>query len=255
MGVTAHAYLSIVLWYLGYPDQALKRNNEARELASKLSFPFSLAFAHCHAAMLHSYRREAPVGQAQAETAIELSREHGFPSWLTYGTMMRGWALVEHGKLEEGVSRIREALTSWQRPGVQLAQSLFLGVLAKGKAGVGDVEEAQSILTDTFAYVAKSHEEFFAPELHRLMGEVSLQQSPNNALDAEFSFQKALEVSRRQEAKSLELRAAMSLARLWHQQGKSNEAHQLLAPIYDWFTEGFDTPDLKDAKVLLAELA
>ena len=244
-----------VLWYLGYPDQALRRVQESVSLGREHAHPFSLAHAQCHAAWIHQLRGEARTGQEYAEAAITLSIENGFPNWISLGNILYGWALNLQGITEEGNARIREGMAGWQATGARLFQSFSLNLLAQGCRQVGRLEESQSVLDEALSYITKSSERFNEAELHRLQGELLLHQTQDNVPEAEGAFQKAIEVARRQEAKSLELRAATSLAQVWQQQGKESEAHQLLAPVYNWFTEGFDTQDLKDAKALLAALA
>jgi predicted ATPase len=262
--------IAIVLWNLGYADQALNRIHQALSLARELSHPFSLAFALCLAAWLHQYRREGQATQEWAEASITLSTEQGFPFWLAQGTCWRGWALAEQGQGEEGIKQLRQGLTAWRATGTEVARTHFLALLAEAYSQVGQTEEGLTVLTEALAMMDKTGERMYEAELYRLKGELTLQsqgkskqakasqgkskvQSPES--EAEECFRKALDVARRQSAKSLELRAVMSLVRLWQQQGKREEAHKMLAEIYGWFTEGFDTKDLQEAKTLLEELS
>ena len=243
------------LWYLGYPDQALKSSHEALTLAHELSHPFSLAFALDYAAVLHQCRREGHAVQDRAEAAIALSTEQGFPVWLSQGTIFRGWALVERKQVEEGISQIREGLAAMQTTGSELWGSQHLALLAEAYEKAAQVENGLSTVAEALAFAESTEKRFYEAQLYRLKGELLLQQSPDNATETEASFQQAIEIAQKQAAKSWELRAATSLARLWQGQGKRAEARDLLAPVYNWFTEGFETADLKDAKALLAQLS
>ena len=245
---------SAVLWLLGYPDQALKRSHEALTLAHALSHPFSLAFALTYTARLHQFRREGHAVQDRAEALIVLSTEQGFPVWLAWGTIFRGWALAQQGQGAQGLSQISEGLAAWQATGTEFFQSHFLAFLAETYGKDAQVEEGLRAVVEGLAFVERTKERLYEAELYRLQGELLLQQSEHSAPAATVSFQKAIDIARQQQAKSWELRAATSLARLWQQQGKIGEARELLAPVYEWFTEGFDTADLKDAKALVEDL-
>jgi len=270
------------LWLLGYPDQAQERIRGALALAQELSHPFSLVYALFYAASLHRFRREVQAAQERAEALIALSREQGFLYRLTFGTILRGWATVEQGQGEEGITQIRQGLAAFQATGAGVVRPYFLALLAEAYGKVGQGEKGLSVLAEAFAVVDRTGERLYEAELYRLKGELSLQSrqvedKPKTSQDksavrspesedtdprplapdpqAEACFHKAIEIARRQSAKSLELRAVMSLSRLWQQQGKKDEARQMLAEIYGWFTEGFDTADLQEAKALLQELA
>ncbi len=185
---------------------------------------------------------------------MALSTEQGFPVFLAQGAISRGWALAAQGHGVEGLSQIREGLAALQATGTEFLRSHFLALLAEAYGKAAQVEEGLSTVAKGLAFVERTEERFYEAELYRLRGELLFQQSPDNATEAAACFHRALDVSRNQAAKSWELRAATSLARLWQQQGKMAEARELLAPVYGWFTEGFDTADLKDAKGLLEEL-
>ncbi len=257
-GVDCLSHAALVLRNLGYPEQALKRSHEALSLAQELSHPFSLAFALNLAAILHQFRREGQAVRERAEAVITLSTEQGFAFFLAWGTMMQGWTLAEQGQVEEGIAQIREGLAASRATGSELWRSYWLALLAEMQGKVGQTEKGLRVVEEALAIAERTEESFYEAELYRLKGELTLQcnvQSPESrAKEAEECFQKAIDIARRQEAKSWELRAATSLARLWQQQGKTVEARNILAPVYNWFTEGFDTQDLKDAKALLAEL-
>ncbi|MBI3756512.1 MAG: AAA family ATPase [Deltaproteobacteria bacterium] len=255
-GVVCLCYATAVLWLLGYADQALQRSHGTLTLAQKLSHPYSLVYALSWAAVLHLFRQEVQATQEWAEAAIALSTEHGFPHWLASGTMWRGWALAEQGRGEEGITQIRQGLAAYRAMGAEQAVPYFLALLAEAYGKVGQAEEGLSTLSEALMLVNKTGARWYEAELYRLKGELLLAQEGlrEKTEEAEECFLRAIAVARKQEAKSLELRAVMSLGRLWQQQGKKDEACQMLAEIYNWFTEGFDTKDLQDAKALLEEL-
>jgi predicted ATPase len=254
-GVACQALAGWPIWVLGYPDQALQSINEALTLAQELAHPFSLTIALNIAAVVHQFRREAQAVQERAEATMTLSTEQGFPLWLAYGTILRGWALTAQGEGAEGIAQMRQGLVAHRATGAEVYRPYFLVLLAEAYGEVEQPEEGLTVLVEALAIVDNTGECNWEAELHRRKGELLLMQQGQKVGNAEECFQKALDVARRQQAKSLELRAAMSLSRLWQQQGKQEEAHQLLTEIYRWFTEGFDTPDLKDAKALLEELS
>jgi predicted ATPase len=238
-----------VLWYLGYPDQALARGHEALILARELSHPFSLAYVLLWIAVLYNLRQEIQETQELADAVTGLSTERGFPYWSTQGTILQGWALAAQGQRAEGMAQIQQGLVALRATGTEVLRPYYLGLLANEFGKMGQVREGLALLDEALALVHKTGERWPEAGLHRLKGELLL--SADNHTEAEGCFHLALEVARRQQAKSWELRAAMSLSRLWQQQGKRDEARALLAPIYDWFTEGFDTADLQEAKALL----
>jgi TOMM system kinase/cyclase fusion protein len=251
-GVMHRSYTSYVLWWLGYPSQALQRSDEMRMLAQELAHPLSVAYALGTASSLHQLRREAQATQERAEAAMALSREQGFPYWLGIGTIRRGWALAAQGQGAEGVEQIRQGLAVWRATGADLNRPWFLALLAEACGRAGAAEEGLTAVAEALTAVHTKANRVCEAELYRLKGELLLALSPGNIAEAESCFQQALNIARRQEAKSLELRAALSLSRLWQQQGQWAEARELLAPVYGWFTEGFDTADLQEAQALLA---
>jgi predicted ATPase len=262
-GMFCLSYAAWTLWFLGYPDQALKKSHEALVLARELSHPHSLAIVLNHGAWVHHHRREEHGAKEQAEAAIALSTEHGFAQRVAVGTMLRGWALAEQEQGEEGIAQIRQGLTAYRATGAELMRPYFLALLTEAYGKMEQPEEGLTALAEALATVDKTGERWWEAELYRLKGELTLRQAGSRLQavggrekteEAEECFVKAIEVAQKQQAKSLELRAVMSLARLWQQQGKRAEAHQLLSEIYNWFTEGFDTKDLQEAKALLDEL-
>jgi class 3 adenylate cyclase/predicted ATPase len=268
------------LWHLGYAEQALKSSSTALTLARELSHPHSLALALHYAAWLHQYRREGPATQERAEELIALSSEQGFPFLGAWGTMYRGWALAQQGQAEEGMAQIRQGLAAARATGAGVGWPYWLALLAELYGKAGQVEEGLPLLAEALTMVDKTGERFYEAELYRLKGQLTLQSKvpspqsqdsahhnvsiaetgmvggahPTRESEAEGCFRKAVEIAQQQRAKSLELRAVISLSRLWQQQGKKEEAHMMLTEIYGWFTEGFDTKDLQEAKTLLEEL-
>jgi class 3 adenylate cyclase/predicted ATPase len=254
-GVDCRDYTAWALWMLGYPDQAVARIHEALPMAQELSHPFTLAATLILAAILDQFCREVDTVQARAAAAVALSTEHGFPYFLAVGTILRGWTLAIQGQGEAGMAQMRQGLAAWRATGAEFARPYFVALLAEAYGQDGQVEEGLAVLAEALAAVHATEERWWEAELHRLKGELLWQQGTGQtSLEAEASFHQALEIARRQQAKSLELRAATSLSRLWQRQGKRQEAHDLLAPVYNWFTEGFDTADLQRAKALLDEL-
>ncbi|MGH8064302.1 MAG: AAA family ATPase [Candidatus Entotheonellia bacterium] len=247
--------VSWALWMLGYSEQALTRSREACALAQQLSHPYSLTYALVFASALSMFRREAQRVQEQAEAAIVLAREQGFARWLAVGMGWRGWALAEQGALQEGLAQLRQA------PAMGLSQQPLRLAEIYGKAG--QAEAGLRVLTEALTAVSKNGERRFEAELYRLQGELLLMQSTGTGgsptapaeVEAETCFHRAIDVARSQHAKSFELRAAMGLSRLWQRQGKRPEARAMLAMVYGWFAEGFDTPDLQEAKALLEALS
>ena len=257
-GVFSLTYASHTLWLRGYPDQALMRSRQALELAQDLSHPFSLALAHCYAAMLHQFHREPRLVQQQAEAAMHLCTDQGFTYYLAWATLLWGWALTAQSAEranEEALAQIRQGFTDLLATGAGIRETYYRALLAEVVWSRGDSDTGQQLVAEACAVVQRTEERYWEAELYRLQGALPGRRAERPQWEGrEASLLRALEVARRQHAKSLELRAAMSLGRLWQQQGKRDEARALLAPIYGWFTEGFDTTDLQEAKALLEEL-
>ena len=252
------AHLAYVLWLLGYPEQALQRGREALTLAQAQEPLHSFTLAHVSnlIAVVHHLRREERLARERAEAARRLSIEHGFAGELGKGTILRGWALVVQGN-GEGLIQMRQGLAAYQATGAELWRPYYLALLAEAYGKGGQLAQGLCLLTEALALIDSSGENWWEAELHRLRGKLLLGQegASRNVAEAEQCFQQALAVAQQQQAKSLALRAAMSLSRLWQAHGKRTAAHQILAEIYGWFTEGFDTADLQVARVLLAGLA
>ncbi len=253
-GVACGAFAAMTLWLLGYPEQAVAHLREALALAHALSHPFSLAFARCLAATVYQLRRDVVTVHEHAEAAVALSTEQGFTQWVAMGTSLRGWALALQDRGEEGMTQVRQGIAVWRATGAALLVPYFCTWLADVYDHLGYMEDGLQALAEAHTLIEQHGECWWEAEICRLRGVLLLRQTGTSQAEAEAWLQRALDVARRQEAKSLELRAVMSLSRLWQQQGKRNEAHALLAPIYGWFTEGFDTADLQEAKALLEAL-
>jgi predicted ATPase len=252
-GVACRIYAAVTLWLLGYPEQALARLHETLALAHALSHPYSQAFAWCEAAVVSQCRRDVSTAHEQAEAAVALATTQGFPLYAAQGTIVRGWALAMQGQGEAGMAQVRQGIAAFRATGAALFVPYFCTVLADVCDHLGHPEDGLQALAEADTLVEQQEEHWWEAEVSRLRGVLLLRQTMPQQEEAEAWLRRALDVSRRQEAKSLELRAVMSLSRLW-QQGKQVEARALLAPIYGWFIEGFDTADLQEAKALLAAL-
>jgi predicted ATPase len=293
--VACLCFLAQTLWYLGYPAQAFARIQEALSLVQELaSRPHSWAGALCNVAWLHQHCCDVRVTQVQAEAVIALATEQGFAPVLAIGHICRGWALAEQSQLEAGLTEMREALAAYRATEANNLMPYHLALLGEVYGKAGQIDNGLAALTEALEIVTRTGERQREAELYRLKGELTLVQSrvqglaasvtmsskrrarrvgiahhdvhmseagtvggahPTREAEAEACFWKAIEVARKQQAKSLELRAVMSLSRLWLRQGKKRNARQMLATIYGWFTEGFDTADLQEAKALLDDLA
>ena len=256
------------VWLLGYPEQSLVWAREAASHARRMSHPLSLAFGLTMGAIQFQYRREVEAAHEYIDEAIRLSDEHGFATWRTWGMSLHGWVLAEQGLVNEGATQIIESLSASRAQGTGLLHPYFLTLLAEIYGGMGRIAEGLGTLEKAMALAEQNEEGYWEAEMVRIQGEL-LQMLADKKLVAdeitemqgkfmedspESCFLKAIEIARKQEARSLELRATMSLGRLWASQGKRKEARAMLDEIYGWFTEGFDTADLQEARVLLDEL-
>jgi predicted ATPase len=248
-GVCGLRHAAMTLWLLGYPDQALKRSREALTLARELSHPYSLAHALFWAAWVHQQRGERQAVDERIEATITLATGQGLTRWIRQGAVLQGWLLGQHGKGQEGILKMRQGTLG------RGDQSYYAALLAEAYGKEGQTEDGLGVISEELVRANKTGERFYDAELSRIKGELLLEQTVRDEGQAETCFQQAIEVARSQTAKSLELRAVMSLSRLWQRQGKKEEARALLAEVYRWFTEGFDTADLKAAKALLEELS
>jgi predicted ATPase/DNA-binding winged helix-turn-helix (wHTH) protein len=270
-GVALPCYAAWVLWYLGQPDRALERMLEALKLAQSVSDPHGLAHAYYSASNLYHLRREERLAREYADKAIDVATAHGMSMYQAMATVTGGWALVEEGRLEEAIEQLRQALTTHKATGARVARPHFLALLAAALSEAHQVDEGRRIIDESLSLALQNAEFCYLAELYRVKGEILLKQADVPGLspattpgagfeaphvtEAEACFQKSIEVARQQQAKSWELRAAMSLARLYKERDKREEGRVVLAQIYDQFTEGFDTLDLREARALLNELS
>jgi predicted ATPase len=261
---------------LGYPDQALRRSRDALTLAQEQAHPFTLALTLGTVAVLQQLRREGEATLEHAKASLVLATEHGFPYLRTIGTVREGWGLTTVGRVEEGLGQMRQGLDALRATGTELLRPYHLALLAEAYGSCGQIEAGLRALEEAMVAADQHAERFYEAELHRLQGELLLRKlvgmradlAPSEIqqrhiageaagdqaplqIEAEACFQRALDIARRQGAKSLELRAAMSRYRLWNQRGNGAEARQRLAEVYAWFTEGFETVDLREARGLL----
>jgi predicted ATPase len=248
------SYMSWIQWWLGYPDQALKSCNEAVESAQALLHPHSMAFAAGYASMVRGLRGELNAVQELAEHQCAISLEHGLTDFLAAARGTRGRMMVIQGH-EEGILQLEHCLASGRVTGLKMVQPSWLCLLADAYIRVDRFVDGLDALTEALTIADENDDRYYEPETYRLKGELLLKQNHRNTAEAKNCFRRAVEIARNQSAKSFELRATMSLARLLREQGNANEARAMLADIYGWFTEGFDTADLKDAKALLDELS
>jgi predicted ATPase len=254
MGVFCPAWASHPLWHLGYADRGLARSRQALDLAAELAHPFTLAVALDYAAIVHQFRREADIAYERAEAAIAICTEQKFAYYFGWAMVIKGWALAAQGRGDEGIATIHQGLDTLRATGAKRSLPYYLALLADAYGQNDQTAEGLRVLAEALAEAQNIGEPWWEAELHRLKGALLLATSMQNVTEAEVCFRQALHIARRQQSKALELRTATSLSRLWQQQEKQEEAHQLLAEVYGWFTEGFDTVDLKEAKTLLEAL-
>jgi predicted ATPase len=254
-------YRSLVLWALGYPDIALADTGIALSYARETSRAASLMRAMSLACLFQVISGNYAIAKAQSDEMILVAEEvvpeeEGSNYWTTSGMLRRAWFLALTGKTSDAVGIFTSAIDEWRSVGITtLSLAVWLSHLARACGKIGRFDDALSHIGEAITVVETSNETWYEAEVNRVGGEIALMSPERDAAKAEAYFERALVVARKQQAKSFELRAAMSLARLWRDQGKRDEARDLLAPIYGWFTEGFDTLDLKQAKALLDELA
>ena len=254
LGLFSRIWATHLTWHEGYMDRAYAGAEETLGIARGLSHPFTQVIILAYATMLHQFRRDIDGLEQLAEATITLSSEHGFLYYLGWAEVLRGWSRATKGAHEEGIADIRRGIQTLQKTaGVRLPY--YRGLLAEVCRCHGLLDEALQSLTDAFAEVRESEEHWCEADLHRLNGELFLSQGMNRGTDAEGCFRRAIGIARHQRAKALELRAVVSLGRLWRDQGRRTKARRLVAEVYEWFTEGFETADLRDAKELLHELS
>jgi predicted ATPase len=248
------AFTTLALWYLGYPEQSLHRLHEALRAARALDHPLSLCLLLRHAPLHQRFYRDLRAVRERTEELRTVATGQGYATEGAYATMMEGWLLAMNGEVEEGITQLHQGLAAYQETGGAVWRPIYLSMLAEAYSKGGQPAEALRSVDEALALVNATGERVYEAEIHRLRGDLLLQLSWDDVAEAESCFHKALDIARNQQAKSLELRAAMSLARLRQQQDRREEARELLVPIYGWFTEGFDTADLQDAKALLEAL-
>jgi predicted ATPase len=270
-GVGSLSISAQLLWMLGYPAQALKRSQLAQQLAQIIVHPTSLALALGVAGQLYELRREAQSVQERADAVLHLAATHEMPYWTAFGTALRGWALSQQGEHECGLQLLQDGMVALRATGATILLPSFLPRLADAYSQCKRPQEGLAVLTEALENIERTCARWYESDVYRLKGELTLQskaslgqveyksQTNQSASkveqEAEAYFLKAIAIAQHQQAKSFELRATVSLARLWQQQGKRAEAHHMLSEIYNWFTEGFDTKDLQEAKGLLEELS
>ena len=252
--MTCLGFMALILLWQGYPERALARSREALAAAHELDHPHTTCLALDHRCWLHHDRDEPRLVLERAATLMTVAADQGLPSWLADGTGVHGWALAATGEVAAGVAGMRQCLAAKRASGVLLSRPPFLGMLAEACIRAGDPSEALVLLAEALTIVEGADGRCLEAELHRLGGEALLRNPVADRAGAEACFLKAIEVAREQGARWWELRAAVSLARLWADRGERRTAHDLLVPVYGWFTEGFDTSDLRNAKGLLDEL-
>lgn len=253
-GVLGMATEAHNLWCLGYSDQARQRSREAITLAQDLAHPFSQAIAMAYAAMLHQFCREDVEAQALAEATLALATRHEVTYYRAWAGILLRWTQAWQRPTADHIAEVRQALDDFQATGAGLRWPYYLSLLAEIYGKAGHYEAGLAVLAEALATSEKTKERWWDAELHRLRGELLLAQGVDEQ-EVEVPFKEALEVARQQQARSLELRAAMSMSRLWHKHGQIDRARQLLSSVYGWFTEGFDTPDLQTAQALLIALS
>jgi len=254
IGVRAFVILSWALWHRGYPDQSARAADRALAYSRQLGHAHTLSHAFWFAGLAAVFARDAATACARGNDCGALANEHGFPHWAAYGRILQGWADAQRGEATTGIASIRVGIAAREPAGTRLLTPLLLALLAEALALAGKIEEGLAALDDALAKAAVSGVRGWDAEIHRLYGELTGRLAYPDPAKAEDSFRTALAIAREQGTRGYELRAATGLARLWREQGRRGEARDLLAPLYGWFTEGFDTADLKEAKQLLDEL-
>jgi class 3 adenylate cyclase/predicted ATPase len=256
---SARSSLAQVLWLLGHVDQSLECSEENLASLRSLMHPYSIAFGLDLAAFLRQYRGDAAATRVLANEALELSEGHSLPLIGAMATVLKGWVLTQEGELEEGMAQMGRGLTAQLATGAELVRPYWLSLIAEPCHRTGAARAGLALLEEAEAAIEQTQERYWEAEIHRLRGRLLLATSeraaPEAARAAEACYRRALDVSRRQGARSLELRAAVSLSQLWQAEGREREARELLAPLYEWFSEGRETPDLRVAAALLARLA
>ena len=257
LSIALLSYRSSSLWLLGYPQAARTDNENSVAKARETGHATTLILALTYMSVIDVVARKdyADAAKTTNDELIALSEEKGALFWKTHGEFLRGSLLAQAGSALEGVQAMSSSLTTIRATGTKMFLPYFLMLLSEAHADLGEFDAARGCINEALIAIQTNKERWCEAEVNRVAGEVALQSPVTDAGKAEAYFEHALAIARQQRAKSWELRASMSLARLWRGQGKRVEARRLLAPVYGWFTEGFDTRDLKEAKALLEELA
>jgi predicted ATPase len=253
--VLSRAYRAHAPYQLGYPDHAVRAIRESVALAQETGRPFSLSEALLHDGALHQFLGDVEVARERAEALIALATEHGFYQYVMAGMLMRARALADGGQIEAGITELRGALDVQRAAGSELGRPYYTGILAAAYGKAGQPAQGIALIEEAVDCMNRTGERLSEAELQRVKGDLLLAVSRDTHAQAEDCFRHAIDCARRQDAKSFELAAVLSLSRLWRGQGKNDDARTLLAEIYGWFTEGFETHDLRAAKVLLDELS
>jgi predicted ATPase len=253
-GVTHRCYLALVLWHLGYPDQALRLDRETRELARTIGHVFSTGHAVDFTAFLCHYCRLGAEVRAAAEEELALATDQGFQLWHALGTLHKGAGMLLQGQGEEALPLLLKGLSAFRATGAEVRAPAYLALLGDAYTQSARFEEAHKALNEGLEVAEKNDDRCHEAELHRLKGELLLAESPDHFPAAEDCFRRAAATALRQGSKGWELRATLSLARLWQRLGRRDDAHAALAVVYGTYTEGFTTPDLVEARALLEAL-
>jgi predicted ATPase len=254
VGMAYRCYAGLSAWYLGFPDEAAARMRDAVEFARQLGHPFTHAYALHHAGWLAYLLRDADAGIRYGNECVTLSEEQGFAFWKALGTVSRGTGHMVAGRADQALAQVGAGLAQYHTTGSRKSLSEYHGFLAEIHLRAGRPADARREIANALAVCEQTNNRVYEAELHRLSGEVALATAPPDPAAAEEAFRRCLDIARRQGARSWELRGATSLSRLWHRNGRTSEARALLAPVYGAFTEGFATPDLRDASELLADM-
>jgi predicted ATPase len=254
-GVTILSYRSRALWLLGYPEAALRDTDDALKKAREMGQAATLMWALNHTAIPYTLSGNRAAVATHAQEVVALAEEKGSRFWKAAGMANQGSLLALTGRASDATEMLNSAIAAWRTTGATIWMPLYLPHLARAHAELGQFEEAWRCIGEAMTAAQTTKEKWCEAEIHRTAGEIALMSHAPDAAKAQAHFERAIAIAREQKAKSWELRAATSLARLWRDQGKRQQARDLLAPIYGWFTEGFDTLDLKKAKALLDELS
>jgi predicted ATPase len=254
-GVISYCYDAQALWFMGFPARAERSADRARALARNLR-PFNEALCHGLLSLYYAYCDDSAKLLDTTAAGITVSSEGGFLHWLALTTLLHGAAQCKTGKVKEGIVRLSQGIEQWRSTGAELGLPVYLGLMAHAWMTQGKTKNASDYLAQAFSISARNNDCHYDAELYRLQGELALATNGQRAKQhAEASFRRAIKVAQSHKSKTLQLRATTSLCRLWRNQGKEKQAREKLQAIYGWFTEGFDTPDLKQAKALLDELS